>query len=102
MQGATSGAAVAACMAFWFRVMFAKHRLFLLALVIYSAGAFGFEFLSTETLMRTGISAAYVAVTSLEELMEMLGCLLLLLATFRQLVPLSDIAPNNWSCQGPA
>jgi hypothetical protein len=70
---------------FWF--MFDSRRPFLLSLLVYSLGAVGLELLSVETAMRTGLGAAYIAVTSAEELLEMLGCLLLLLATLKSLVP---------------
>ena len=81
-------------MAIWSRFMLANGGLFLLALVIYGIGAFGFELLSTEIAIRQGMSVPYIVVASIEELGEMAGCFLLFLATLGLAAPPKEIAPD--------
>lgn len=88
----TFGVAAALCMALWFRFMFASRTLFLLALIVYSTGAFGFELLSTESAIRYGTGAIYIGVSSLEEVFEMAGCFMLFVATVRLAIPPSHLS----------
>jgi hypothetical protein len=76
------GLAAATSMALWFRYKFANRcGPFLLALGVYSTGAFGFELLSHEIAIRNGTDGLYIICASIEELLEMAGCLLLFKAT---------------------